>query len=114
SYDLAQLGNSWVGPNFDSAARGPLYVGAHNDADGNVIFPAQNGYGGAYPEGAYLFGDSRYPLKTVGGLVVGANGGIIKTNLRGTVALSGATDVAVSFGVALSNSTYQVALSASA
>lgn len=112
SYDVTRLANSWVGPNFDSAARGPLYVGSHADADGNVLLPAQNGYTGSFAEGAYGFGDVRYPLKSSGGLVVGANGAAIATKLKGTAVMSGATHVAVVFSSPLPSAAYQVALGA--
>jgi hypothetical protein len=114
SYDLTQLGNSWVGPNFDSAARGPLYMGSHLDANGNVMFPAQNGFAGDFSEGAYVLGDTRYPLKTAGGLVVGANGSPITTKLKGTSVMSDSTRVAVSFAIRLPSANYQVAMSADA
>lgn len=114
SYDLTQLGNSWVGPNFDSAARGPLYIGSHIDANGNVMFPAQSGFAGSFAEGAYVFGDTRYPLKTTGGLVVGANGTAITTKLKGSAVMSGSTQATVSFAAKLPSASYQVAVSANA
>jgi len=113
SYDVTRLANSWVGPNFDSAARGPLYVGSHADADGNVLLPAQGGFAGSFAEGAYVFGDVRYPLKSAGGIVVGANGGAIGTKLKGTAVMSAATHIAVMFANPLPSGAYQVALGAS-
>ena len=112
SYDVTRLANSWVGPNFDSAARGPLYIGSHTDAGGNVLLPAQGGFAGSFAEGAYLFGDVRYPLKSAGGIVVGTNGGAIGTKLKGTAAMSAATHIVVTFASPLPSAAYQVALGA--
>jgi len=58
--NVTKLSNSFCGQNYASATTNQHYTGTHNDADGNILWPPQNGYTGGFNEGAYLWGDSRY------------------------------------------------------
>lgn len=58
--DITKLSNSRCGHNVVIASTGGHYVGTHNDADGNILFPPQNGYGGGFAQNAYVWGDTRF------------------------------------------------------
>jgi Pectate lyase superfamily protein len=59
--DVGKLGNSRVGPNHATARSGQHYTGVHNDADGNLLLPPQQGYPGRFAQQATLYGDARFP-----------------------------------------------------
>jgi len=61
--DVTKLSNGIVGPNFHVNSARFVYTGTHNDADGNILLPPQNGFAGTFGEAAYLYGDNRFPYK---------------------------------------------------
>jgi pectate lyase-like protein len=72
--DVTKASNCWFGPNYvQTSAGGTHYTGTHNDANGNVQLPPQNGSATGFVEAAYLFGDNRYGIKTYAGLGVFGN-----------------------------------------
>jgi hypothetical protein len=66
--DVTRLGNSSVGPNHATARSGQHYTGVHNDNDGNLLLPPQNGYPGGFSEAAAIHGDSRYVHQFAAGI----------------------------------------------
>jgi hypothetical protein len=72
--DVTKASNCWFGPNVvQTSAGGTHYNGTHNDANGNIQLPPQNGSATGFAEAAYLFGDNRYGIKTYGALGVNGN-----------------------------------------
>jgi hypothetical protein len=67
--DVTRLGNSRVGPNHATARSGQHYVGVHNDSDGNLLLPPQNGYPGGFSQSAVVHGDARYAHHFAAGVI---------------------------------------------
>jgi hypothetical protein len=85
--DVTFLANSWCMANTDFGVHSgdAHYVGAHNDANGNVLMPPANGFGGAITSApsvpAPVFGDSRSGYVFASG--VGVNGSTPPSQLTG-------------------------------
>lgn len=80
--DVTKASNCIFGPNYvQTSAGGTHYNGTHNDANGNIQFPPQNGSATGFAEAAYLYGDNRYGLKSSLGL--GVNGNAVPAQVTG-------------------------------
>jgi hypothetical protein len=79
--DVTRLANSHVGPNLSGNTVGQHYSGVHNDAYGNTLWPAQNGFAGStVGSDRFAHGDTRYPHEFYGGVSV-SGGALSLTNL---------------------------------
>jgi hypothetical protein len=66
--DITKLSNSCVGPNYSADVGGQHYAGQHNDADGNELWPPQNGTSVGFSDAAHVYADTRYPHRFYGGV----------------------------------------------
>ena len=67
---MTKLANGFCAENYASAPGGQHYTGVHSDANGNILWPPQNGYAGGFTQAAYLWGDSRFAHQFASGLGV--------------------------------------------
>lgn len=83
--DVTKLGNSFVGFNHDDGSGSMFhYTGVHNDSDGNILLPPQNGAAPVLNVSAYTYGDTRYPADFIGGIAVGGGGATYTKLLKGS------------------------------
>jgi hypothetical protein len=68
--DVTKLASSTVGPNYSGNTSGQHYTGVHNNANGNILFPPQNGSSVGFTQAALVRGDTRFPDQFFGGVDV--------------------------------------------
>lgn len=94
--DVTFLANSWCFANTDEGITSGMshYANAHNDNNGNVLMPPNNGFSGGLGIGTAgaLFGDARYPF--IFANAVGSNGATPPAQVTGWGTPTGAAVVA--------------------